>query len=441
MNLKLKRRVGIIACGFLISSLLFQIKDIKTVSANSNDAQVKLGIDKLENNLTIFEGKKVGLITNPSGMDSNFKSSIDVLYEKTNLTTLFAAEHGIRGNAQAGDNVENGVDETGLDTWVMPSPNMPTLDTAIVYTGTCVFEGTNVSEGRGTTRPFELIGAPWINAIDLANKLNSLKLSGVKFRAASFTPQFSKYSSADIANYPTGKNQVCGGVQVYVTDRDRFNAVKTGYAMLYTIRDMYPDKFQYLGTNFIDKLTGNSYVREGKYTLEELFEIVDKESDEFKSDIEKYRIYVPAATIDKVPVITVNDKTLEVNQNFNPLKDVTAYDEEDGDLTESIQVIDNTVDMSKVGEYVVSYSISDSNGATTTKKINIKVIETVKDDSNNNENKDDDHINNPEDNTNSNSGKLPQTGTALNNSLVLVGLSLFIIYIGKLSLGKKCKKY
>ncbi|MDZ7548513.1 DUF1343 domain-containing protein, partial [Clostridium perfringens] len=125
-------------------------------------------------------------------------------------------------------------DETGLDTWVMPSPNMPTLDTAIVYTGTCVFEGTNVSEGRGTTRPFELIGAPWINAIDLANELNSLSLPGVKFRAASFTPQFSKYSASDTANYPTGKNQVCGGVQVYVTDRDSFNSVKTGYAMLYT---------------------------------------------------------------------------------------------------------------------------------------------------------------------------------------------------------------
>ena len=114
MNLKLKRKIGIITCGFLISSIFFQAKDIKTVSASSN-AQVKLGIDNLDKNLTIFEGKRVGLITNPSGMDSNFKSSIDVLYEKTNLTTLFAAEHGIRGNAQAGDNVGNEVDEvTGL---------------------------------------------------------------------------------------------------------------------------------------------------------------------------------------------------------------------------------------------------------------------------------------------------------------------------------------
>ncbi|MDZ7547970.1 exo-beta-N-acetylmuramidase NamZ family protein, partial [Clostridium perfringens] len=262
------------------------------------------------------------------GIDSNFKSSIDVLYENTNLTTLFAAEHGIRGYAQAGDSVGSEVDnitglpvhslygstkkptpemlenvdilaydmqdvgarfytyintlayameacaendktfvvfdrpnpiggevqgnllntnfssfvgmypivqrygmtvgeyskfineefnincklevvemegwtrdmyydETGLNTWVMPSPNMPTLTTSIVYTGTCVFEGTNVSEGRGTTRPFELIGAPWIDPMDLSNELNSLGLPGVKFRAASFTPTFSKYSASD----------------------------------------------------------------------------------------------------------------------------------------------------------------------------------------------------------------------------------------------------
>ncbi len=262
-----------------------------------------------------------------------------------------------------------------------------TLDTAIVYTATCVFEGTNLSEGRGTTRPFELIGAPWINPINLANELNSLGLPGVKFRAASFTPQISKYSASDTANYPTGKNQVCGGVQVYVTDRDSFNSVKTGYAMLYTVRDMYPDKFQYLSTNFIDKLTGNSYVREGKYTLEELFAIVDKESSEFKSDIEKYRIYVPASTINNVPVITANDKTLKLNENFDPLKDVTAYDEEDGDLTSYIKVVENTVDTSKAGEYVVNYSVSDSNGASTSKKINVTVKEdnsTPKPDDNNN---------------------------------------------------------
>ena len=556
-----------------------------------NISNIKLGIDNIEENLEIFKDKRVGLITNPSGMDSNFKSSIDVLYEKTNLTTLFAAEHGIRGYAQAGDNVGNEVDnitglpvhslygstkkptpemlenvdilaydmqdvgarfytyintlayameacaennktfvvfdrpnpissevqgnlldpefssfvgmypivqrygltvgeyaqyindkfnincdlkvvkmsgwsqdmyydETGLDTWVMPSPNMPTLDTAIVYTGTCVFEGTNVSEGRGTTRPFELIGAPWINPIDLANELNSLELPGVKFRAASFTPQFSKYSASDTANYPTGKNQVCGGVQVYVTDRDSFNAVKTGYAMLYTIRDMYPDKFQYLSTNFIDKLTGNSYVREGKYTLEELFAIVDKESSEFKSEVEKYRIYVSASTIDELPTITANDKTLKLNESFDPLKDVTAYDEEDGDLTESIEVVENTVDTSKVGEYLVKYSVSDSNGGNTTKVIKVNIIENDEDNNNNNGNgngnngnngnqngndngnnsgnEGDNGTNNPQDNNNSD--KLPQTGSALNNSVLLVVASLLMIYIGKSIIVKKSNK-
>jgi Protein of unknown function (DUF1343)/Domain of unknown function (DUF5011) len=314
---------------------------------------------------------------------------------------------------------------------------MPTLDTAIVYTGTCVFEGTNVSEGRGTTRPFELIGAPWINAIDLANELNSLSLPGVKFRAASFTPQFSKYSASDTANYPTGKNQVCGGVQVYVTDRDSFNSVKTGYAMLYTVRDMYPDKFKYLSTNFIDKLTGNSYVREGKYTLEELFKIVDKESSEFKSEIEKYRIYIPSSTINRVPAITANDKTLKLNENFDPLKDVTAYDEEDGDLTSSIKVVENTVDTSKVGEYIVNYSVSDSNGASTSKKINVTVIEDNEDDNNNGGNEDSDNTNKPE---NNNSGKLPQTGSAVNRSLLLIIISLFMIYVGKLALENKSKK-
>lgn len=556
MNLKLKRKLGIITCGFLISTVLFQDKEIKTVNASSN-VQVKLGIDNLDKNLDIFEGKKVGLITNPSGVDSNFTSSIDVLYEKTNLTTLFAAEHGIRGNAQAGDSVGNEVDEvtklpvhslygatkkptaemlqnvdilaydmqdvgarfytyintlayameacaennktfvvfdrpnpiasevqgnlldtefssfvgmypivqrygltvgeyaqyindkfnincdlkvvkmsgwsqdmyydeTELDTWVMPSPNMPTLTTSIVYTGTCVFEGTNVSEGRGTTRPFELIGAPWINPIDLANELNSLNLPGVKFRAASFTPQFSKYSALDTANYPTGKNQVCGGVQLYVTDRDNFNAVKTGYAMLYTVRDMYPDKFQYLSTNFIDKLTGNSYVREGKYTLEELYKIVDKESEEFKAEIENYRIYIPEEPINNVPVITANDKTIKLNEDFNPLKDVTAYDEEDGDLTASIKVEENTVDTSKAGEYIVNYSVSDSEGASTSKKINVTVIKDNEDDNNGN--------------TNNNSGSLPQTGSNVNGSLLLIIISLCMIYMGKVILENKSKK-
>ncbi|MDD5092705.1 MAG: DUF1343 domain-containing protein, partial [Candidatus Wallbacteria bacterium] len=171
-------------------------------------------------------------------------------------------------------------EDTGLGTWVMPSPNMPTVDTAVVYTGTCVFEGTNLSEGRGTTRPFELIGSPWINGQKLAEKLNSLELPGVKFRPAGFKPYFSKHSG-----------ETCSGVQVHVTDRQAFSAVKTGFAMLYTVRDMFPEKFQYLESNFIDKLAGGSYIREGKYTIDQLFDMIDRESEKFGAMVEPYLLY------------------------------------------------------------------------------------------------------------------------------------------------------
>ena len=94
-------------------------------------------------------------------------------------------------------------DETSLP-WVMPSPNMPTLDTATVYPGQVLLEGTNLSEGRGTTRPFEFFGAPWIDGFVLAKKLNELHLPGVKFREVWFTPTFSKF-----------KGELCGGCQLH----------------------------------------------------------------------------------------------------------------------------------------------------------------------------------------------------------------------------------
>ena len=108
-------------------------------------------------------------------------------------------------------------EDTGLTCWVLPSPNMPTVDTAEVYPGTCIFEGTNVSEGRGTTKPFEIIGAPWIDAQALADKMNSLGLNGVHFRATSFTPSASKFSG-----------ESCNGVEVHVTDRSVYDSVLSG---------------------------------------------------------------------------------------------------------------------------------------------------------------------------------------------------------------------
>jgi uncharacterized protein YbbC (DUF1343 family) len=122
-------------------------------------------------------------------------------------------------------------DATGLP-WVMPSPNMPTLDTAIVYPGGVLFEGTLLSEGRGTTRPFEFLGAPWIDAEAFAGRMNGLGIEGAHFRPIVFEPTFHKHA-----------RQACGGCQVHVTDRARFRPVLAGVALLGAFHDSAPDRF------------------------------------------------------------------------------------------------------------------------------------------------------------------------------------------------------
>jgi uncharacterized protein YbbC (DUF1343 family) len=139
-------------------------------------------------------------------------------------------------------------DETGLP-WVIPSPNMPTLDTAIVYPGLVGIEGTNLSEGRGTTRPFELFGAPWIDGYALAAKLNALGLAGVRFREAWFTPSFSKFSG-----------ELCGGCQVHVTDRAAFRPFAAMLHIVKTVRDLYPAEFAF-HPDYFDKVMGTASVR------------------------------------------------------------------------------------------------------------------------------------------------------------------------------------
>ena len=118
--------------------------------------------------------------------------------------------------------------------WVMPSPNMPTVDTAVVYPGTVLFEGTNISEGRGTTRPFELIGAPWIDPEALAEKLTTYELPGVHFRPVVFEPTFQKHAK-----------EPCGGCQIHVLDRDSSRIVETAVAVLVEIRAQNPKKFEW----------------------------------------------------------------------------------------------------------------------------------------------------------------------------------------------------
>lgn len=141
-------------------------------------------------------------------------------------------------------------DDTKLP-FVLPSPNMPTVDSTFVYPATGLIEGTNVSEGRGTTKPFELIGAPYINSSELADHLNQLKLKGVQFRPVSFTPTFSKHAG-----------KLSHGVQLYVTDSSSFEAVKTGLSIIKAIHDLYPKDFQFLQTGSFDKLIGNGWIKE-----------------------------------------------------------------------------------------------------------------------------------------------------------------------------------
>ncbi|PAE08614.1 hypothetical protein CHI12_05225 [Terribacillus saccharophilus] len=391
----------------------------KEVAAHKKkkDNKVTPGVEVLlDDQKELLKGKKVGLITNPTGIDSKMNSIVDLLHDDSDieLTALFGPEHGVRGDAQAGEYVESYIDEkTGLPVYslygqtrkptpemlknvevlvfdiqdvgtryytyiytmayameaakennipivvldrpnpqggltvdgpvlepefssfigmypiptkhgmtvgelasffneefnigadlrvvkmkgwrrsmdfddtglpfVLPSPNMPTVSTTFVYPATGLIEGTNLSEGRGTTKPFELIGAPFINSTNLAAELNSLSLPGVKFRAASFTPSSSKHAG-----------KLSHGIEIYVTDRDEFDAVTTGLYIIKTIHDMYPDDFEFLSNNFFDKLIGNDRVRtmilEGA-SVEEIMKTYQKELHEFKKVRKEYLIY------------------------------------------------------------------------------------------------------------------------------------------------------
>lgn len=150
-------------------------------------------------------------------------------------------------------------DETGLP-WVYPSPNMPTLDTALVYPGMCLLEATELSEGRGTCRPFELAGAPGVDPDALAAALEQENLPGCRFRPTYFRPQFQKHA-----------RQTCGGVQIHVTDRGRFDAYLTGVAFLRAVRRTAPDAFNWRLKPYefvadipaVDLLAGDERLRQG----------------------------------------------------------------------------------------------------------------------------------------------------------------------------------
>ena len=175
--------------------------------------------------------------------------------------------------------------------WVMPSPNIPTLDSATVFPGTVHFEGTQLSEGRGTTRPFELVGAPYVDPEEYARRLNERELAGVYFRSCIFRPTFQKHAGIS-----------CGGVQIHVLDREKFEPVITGITMVKIAYDLYPDEFRWkeppyeyvYDRNPFDVIAGTSKIREAMEagnSIETLEESWNEELDTFRRVRENYLLY------------------------------------------------------------------------------------------------------------------------------------------------------
>lgn len=165
-------------------------------------------------------------------------------------------------------------EETGLP-FVMPSPNIPTVDTALVYVGTCLIEGTNLSEGRGTTKPFELFGAPWMRCRDVMEKVG--KQDGCLLRETYFTPQFSKHAG-----------MLCAGIQLHVTDRLAFRPFDVGVRVLSAVREIHPE-FEY--SKFIGNLFGSEEICTDGFDCERYLAGLDAPLAEYKRKIAPYFLY------------------------------------------------------------------------------------------------------------------------------------------------------
>ena len=380
--------------------------------------QVLNGIDNLDEIKKALGDKKVGLITSPSGINKDFKYTIDVFNENFNLVALFSPEHGIRGNLQAGEEVGTYTDErTGIkvyslygenkkpskemlegidvlvfdigdvgsrfytyiysmgycleackennkkllvldrinilggekvegnileeefktfvgmypipirygltigelahyfnnefnigcdlevikikgwerwmlyeDTdlpWISPSPNMPSLSTSLLYNGTCLLEGTNISEGRGTTKPFEIVGAPWIDGYKLAEIMEEKNIKGVRFRPIYYTPTFSKH-----------EGKMCGGVQIHITDTREVNGVEVGLHLLEAIIKMDKGDLQFIESEgygiFLDSISGTKILRESlgkELSAKDILEKWNTETKVFREKASKYYLY------------------------------------------------------------------------------------------------------------------------------------------------------
>lgn len=371
------------------------------------------GIDREDVWVRTLRGKRVGLVTNPSGVDRELRQTSDILYECGCLTCLFSPEHGVRGDRQAGEAVDFYTDtKTGLPVyslygasshidaeimesvdaiafdiqdvgarfytyiytlsfvmedcakygkevivfdrlnplggekpqgtvldrafasgvgrfplatrtsmtvgeyagyinaqegincrltvipiggwtrdihfhetdlvWIPPSPNLPTPDSCFCYIGTCIAEGTNLSEGRGTAHPFEIVGAPYVDAEELASYMESLGFEGVKFRPCHFVPTFSKHSG-----------ELCHGVQLHVTDHRKFTPFEVGLFLVDHVRRCYKE-FEFTkppasGKCFIDLLLGTDDFRDGSF---DIYAFLEKQKNALSSYEEKIRPYL-----------------------------------------------------------------------------------------------------------------------------------------------------
>lgn len=212
------------------------------------------------------------------------------------LAKLYNGENMLRGGLQTKLHVIEMVgwersmwyDQTGL-TWRKPSPNLPSFESLLAYTGTCLFEGINVSEGRGTEKPFQTIGAPWIDHEQAASLLNDLDLKGVVFDTITFMPEKMPFHSRD----PYLADEVCKGISVRITDRDLFEPYKAGIAMVWAIHKLHPDKMEWnertmnrlVGTRRLEKM-----IHDGAHPSE-IFASWEEELAAFKEMIEQYLLY------------------------------------------------------------------------------------------------------------------------------------------------------
>lgn len=376
------------------------------------------GIDQVEAYAGLFKGKRLGLITAPTGLAADFRSTIDILHERFELAAMFSPEHGVRGDLAAGALVDTYVDPaTGVPVyslyrkdskrltqemldavdmvvydiqdvgtryytfiytmlyaledcakagkpfvvldrvnpldgatvegnvlkegfasfvgnyplavrygltagevatmanaeqgwnaelyvvpcdgwkremtfsdlgraWIPPSMGIPRFHTALLYPGTCLFEGTNLSEGRGTTAPFELIGAPFVDAERLAREMNAKKLPGAYFRPSYFKPTFSKH-----------EGELCRGVYVHVLDERALRPVELGAWLLFTVKRLIGEAFAFLppvrenGRPFIDLLCGDSVYRDEPVDVPALLERFREESRAFAERKRAFHLY------------------------------------------------------------------------------------------------------------------------------------------------------